>query len=313
MWVTHSFLKKHNILGMNHRNIEYINKYNQRKYYVFVDNKLNTKQRAEKFNIPTPMLQGVIRYQYEISKFEKIIQNLKSFVIKPSKGAVGKGIVVIAKHSNNNYITSSGKNISQDKLKRHLSNILAGLYSLAGSPDVAIIEDMIETEDSLKNLSYEGVPDIRVIVFKGFPVMAMLRLSTKASDGKANLHRGGIGVGLDIKTGTALNAIQYSRCITKHPDTGLDLNDITIPNWKDLLLLAAKCYEMTKLGYIGVDIVIDKNRGPLILEVNARPGLAIQVANGEGLLYRLKKIELLDLDIYFNPEERVEQVLNTLF
>lgn len=308
MLISPFFLSKQGILGMNRRNVDYINKYNQRQYYVVVDNKLNTKQMASKFNIPTPTLQGVIRYQYEILHFEKIVKDLKSFVIKPSKGAVGKGIIVVKEHSNGVFTTSSGKKISLDNIKRHLSNILAGLYSLAGSPDVVIIEDMIETEESLKELSFEGVPDIRVIVFKGFPVMAMLRLSTKVSDGKANLHKGGVGVGLDIKTGRALNAIQFSKPITKHPDSGIDLKEISISNWKELLLLAARCYEMTKLGYIGVDIVIDKNLGPLILEVNARPGLAIQVASGLGLLPRLKKIEQLDFDLYYRPEDRVEQI-----
>jgi glutathione synthase/RimK-type ligase-like ATP-grasp enzyme len=34
---------------------------------------------------------------------------------------------------------------------------------------------------------------------------------------------------------------------------------------------------------VGVDLVIDVERGPLMLEVNARPGLQIQVINGEGL------------------------------
>jgi D-alanine-D-alanine ligase-like ATP-grasp enzyme len=32
-----------------------------------------------------------------------------------------------------------------------------------------------------------------------------------------------------------------------------------------------------------VDLVIDADLGPLMLEVNARPGLQIQVINGQGL------------------------------
>jgi glutathione synthase/RimK-type ligase-like ATP-grasp enzyme len=55
--------------------------------------------------------------------------------------------------------------------------------------------------------------------------------------------------------------------------------------------LAASCYELTGLGYQGVDIVLDKDKGPMILELNARPGLNIQMANRSRLLPRLNLVE----------------------
>jgi len=124
--------------------------------------------------------------------------------------------------------------------------------------------------------------------------MGMLRLATKESDGKANLHQGAIGVGLDIATGHALRAVQHNNIVTHHPDTGADLSDIQISNWQELLLLTAQCYEVSRLGYLGCDIVVDRDRGPLILELNARPGLSIQIANNTGLLQRLQHIESFD-------------------
>jgi alpha-L-glutamate ligase-like protein len=139
--------------------------------------------------------------------------------------------------------------------------------------------------------TYEGVPDIRVIVFKGYPVMAMMRLSTAASDGKANLHQGAVGVGLNIATGAALRAVQFDRPCFSHPDTGHDLASLVVPQWETLLNLAAGCYEMTGLGYLGTDMVLDRQHGPMLLELNARPGLAIQMTNGEGLRRRLDLIE----------------------
>ena len=45
------------------------------------------------------------------------------------------------------------------------------------------------------------------------------------------------------------------------------------------------------MGYLGVDIVIDATAGPLMLELNARPGLNIQIANQEGLVHRLRSVE----------------------
>jgi alpha-L-glutamate ligase-like protein len=170
---------------------------------------------------------------------------------------------------------------------------------------VAIIEALVETTDTFEAVSFEGVPDIRLIVFKGFPVMGMLRLATHASDGKANLHQGAVGVGLDIGSGRAIAAVQHNRLIEAHPDTGADLRGIAVPNWQQLLTLAARCFEATRLGYLGCDIVIDRHAGPLLLELNARPGLSIQIANADGLLPRLQHIETLDSP-FMTVQDRVE-------
>ncbi len=194
-------------------------------------------------------------------------------------------------------------------IRRHMSNILAGLYSLGGSSDVAIIEDLIAFDDCFAGYSHEGVPDIRIIVFRGYPVMAMLRLATHASDGKANLHQGAVGVGLALDTGRCLKAAQFGRPIKLHPDTGRALSDIHISGWRDILLLAAQCYDMTGLGYIGTDIVLDKFAGPQLLELNARPGLSIQITNGRGLLPRLRHIEGMTRNRRFRTEQRVDYVM----
>jgi alpha-L-glutamate ligase-like protein len=175
---------------------------------------------------------------------------------------------------------------------------------------VAIIEALVKVSRLFNNVSHEGVPDIRIIVFRGYPVMGMLRLATHASDGKANLHQGAIGVGLDIGTGRSVAAVQNNRLITHHPDTGASLEQLEIPDWKRLLNLAARCYEVTGLGYMGCDLVIDETRGPLLLEMNARPGLSIQIANQQGLLPRLRHIEQLE-DFYVTVEDRVEYAMAT--
>ena len=49
--------------------------------------------------------------------------------------------------------------------------------------------------------------------------------------------------------------------------------------------------DATELGYVGADVVIDQRRGPVILELNARPGLGVQLANHCGLAARLEEID----------------------
>ncbi len=309
-WISPRQLNRIGLLNMNRRNVDYIARYNERRCYPLVDNKLKTKLAVAEYDIKTPELLLVVRHQHEISRFREIAKDLVGFAIKPAKGSGGKGITVIIGRDEDYYVKASGARVGTSVLERHLTNILAGLYSLAGTPDVAIIEGLIESAPSLARYSFQGVPDIRIIVFRGYPVMAMLRLATKASDGKANLHQGAVGVGLDIGTGRSLNAIQFNRRVTLHPDTGLALANIKIDAWEEMLEMAARCYEATGLGYMGVDLVIDANKGPLLLELNARPGLAIQMANGQGLLPRLRIIEALKRP-HFTPQERASFALKT--
>ncbi|CAH0533182.1 hypothetical protein VST7929_01044 [Vibrio stylophorae] len=306
-YTTPAKLRKKGIMGMNQRNIGFISRYNDRSKFPLVDDKLKTKQIAEKAGATVPKLLGVISNQGDIRHIFNMLPEHAGFVIKPAQGSGGKGILVITHHQDGVFTKPSGSTVDRIDIQRHVTNVLAGLFSLGGKNDVAIIESLIEFDDVFDGFSYEGVPDIRVIVFKGYPVMAMMRLSTAASDGKANLHQGAVGVGIDLATGTALRAVQFNQPVTHHPDTGRALKELTVPHWPRLLELAASAWEMTGLGYIGTDMVLDKQRGPMVLELNARPGLAIQTANGQGLLPRLRFIERLG---YEGPartaKERVE-------
>ncbi|WP_192867883.1 alpha-L-glutamate ligase-like protein [Thaumasiovibrio subtropicus] len=299
-------LRTKGIMGMNQRNISYISRYNDRTKYPLVDDKLKTKVIAQKHGATVPELIGIVDNQAEVKRIHKMVEEWPGFVIKPAQGSGGKGILVITSHKDGVYTKPSGATIGKQDVERHITNTLAGLFSLGGKNDVAMVENLIEFDDVFDGFSYEGVPDVRIIVFKGYPVMAMMRLSTAASDGKANLHQGAVGVGIDIATGKAINAVQFNKPVTHHPDTGKDLRTLQVPHWERLLHLASSAWEMTGLGYMGTDMVLDKRRGPMVLELNARPGLAIQIANNTGLLPRLQLIERMGEQLeYPKPAERV--------
>ena len=124
------------------------------------------------------------------------------------------------------------------------------------------------------------------------------------------MHQGAVGVGINIVDGTATAAVQFDRPVSTHPDTGHDLLNIKIEGWQEMLHLSASCYEMSGLGYLGADVVLDHNRGPMILELNARPGLAIQTANRMGMLPRLQAIEAIVGRREPSIEQRVDYVVN---
>lgn len=290
-WALPHELHAKGIVGMNRRNMRYIARYNPRHLYPLVDDKLQTKMLASRHGITTPELIATVTSQGDVVGLIARLQGRDRFVIKPAKGSGGKGILLIDRVEGDNFVKPNGTSIDRETLEQHVSNILSGIYSLGGATDVALIEAMINFDPRLLEYTYEGVPDIRVIVFLGFPVMAMMRLSTSASDGKANLHKGAVGVGIDIGSGRAIRGVQFDHPCERHPDTGHELASLQIPSWRTLLLQAAGCYEMTGLGYIGTDMVLDRDFGPMLLELNARPGLTIQIANGEGLRHRLELIE----------------------
>ena len=284
-------LNKRGVLGLNRRNAEFTLGYNPRHLYPLVDDKLNTKQLATKAGIAVPKLYGVIEIEWQVRQLSEVVAPYDDFVVKPAQGSGGDGILVIANCRKDRYKKVSGEWITEDNLEHHVSNILSGLYSLGGQPDKALIEYRVQFDPIFQPISYQGVPDIRIIVFLGVPVMAMVRLPTKMSDGKANLHQGAIGAGIDIASGTTLTGVWNNDIVTEHPDTETPITGIQIPQWNTLLELASRCFGLTGLGYQGVDIVLDKHLGPLILELNARPGLNIQIANRGGLLQRLRIVE----------------------
>ena len=279
------------VLGINRRNAEYTLKYNPRRLYPLVDDKLRTKHLAAEAGMAVPELYGLVETEYQVRTLSDLLERYHDFAIKPSRGSGGRGIMVIAGRSKDLYRDAGGSIVSQDEINHHVLNILSGMYSLGGQPDKTLIEYRVKFDPVFEDISYRGVPDIRIIVFLGVPVMSMVRLPTRMSGGKANLHQGAIGAGIDIRTGLTLTAVWRNGIVTEHPDTGDEITGIEVPHWPDLLALAARCYELTGLGYIGVDLVLDRGKGPLILELNARPGLNIQIANRAGLFPRLKLIE----------------------
>jgi alpha-L-glutamate ligase-like protein len=304
-------LREIGVLGMNRRNAEYIMRSNPRSSFPLVDDKLKTKQLAEAHQIPTPPLFHVIEHHGDMPGLEKVLSGHQDFVVKPARGAGGSGIVLVKGHTPGGFIKQNGEVLLVEDLTYHISDILSGIYSLEGLEDRAFVESLVHPDTIFDAVTYCGVPDIRIIVYRGVPAMSMVRLPTQASDGKANLHRGAIGVGIDMAEGTTLAGVHRSGVVTHHPDTNKPVTGIQVPHWERMLLIAAKAVDMTGLHYLGVDLVIDQERGPLLLELNARPGLQIQIANQAGLLRRLELIDKAPPEIFATPETRIAWALDT--
>ena len=286
------------LLGMNARNLDYIRPYNRKKAKRLADDKILSKRVLKKGGIPVPGLIAKIRTVEELDNFDWS-KLPAGFALKPNRGYGGGGILVVygkKKNRENTWIKADGSVITIEDLQAHIRNILDGAFSLANIPDSAFFEERLTLLKLFKPYAYKGIPDIRVIVFNKIPVMAMLRLPTKESGGKANLQQGGIGVGIDLATGVTTTAVLgKGKIIDYVPGTRMLLSGIKIPYWKDILLLAVRAQEISGMGFLGADVAIDRERGPVFLEINARPGLSIQVANLSGLKERLERIKGLKI------------------
>jgi len=290
-------LRDAGVIGINERNESLVGKYNHRRAIRLVDDKRLTKKLAAEAGISTPELFGTATNLSDCRKVAGMICSQNGAVIKPAHGSQGKGILILLNQTcprRPEWQRNGGKPVAEHDIHFHVQNVMSGMYSLGGEPDTAMVEERIRFDDVFGDISVGGVPDIRIVALKGVPIAAMLRLPTAESDGKANLHQGGVGVGIHIPTGVTHSAMQHGRRVQHHPDTGAPLNGISIPGWREMLEIASKSYEVTGLGYLGIDIVLDRNKGPMLLELNARPGLAIQIANGQGLRQRVQAVGEID-------------------
>lgn len=284
------------ILGLNERNISYVKKYNLPSARKIADNKLLTKKILSEIEVPTTRVLHIIKNTEQLSQLD--IETLpKTFVVKPGSGVAGQGIEIIYnRDKQGNFINALGQKISPEALNSLMASILEGAFSLNYSPDKVLIEERVQPHHKLRPYSYKGVPDIRVIVFKNVPVMAMIRWPTKDSAGRANFSQGAAGSGIDLATGITTHTIKETkegRIIDLEfvENTRIRYSGFKVPYWDKILTNAVKSAKAAGLGFCGVDFLIDRERGPLVVEINARPGLRIQLANQDGLRWRLAQIK----------------------
>ncbi len=279
--------KRPEVLTMNQRNLMYIYPSNPRASFPLADNKLLTKELLTKKDIPMPDTYYIYDSFYGLRNLEAELAQLSDFVIKPAQGSGGGGILVIVDRDDTHWITAGGHRYTLDDLKEHLSDIIFGIHSL-GLNDQAMIEARIIQHEAMNKIYCDGLADLRIIVYQHNPVMAMLRIPTDESDGKANLHQGAIGAGVDIETGKINHAIHENESITHHINTQFSMSGFEVPHWNEAIAIATTVSQVVPLKYIGVDIALSES-GPVLLEINVRPGIAIQNANNEGLRLALSR------------------------
>lgn len=305
-------MKIRDVLGLNSRNHLYTSVYNTRLGKTTANSKLLTKKTLRIAKVRVPETYAVINSMEALEKFD-FLTLPTDFVVKPNNGLGGQGIVVIEKQGEyaGEWIDSTGTLWRVSDIKLHIADILAGRYSMDDVSDIAYIEERVRVHPVFEKYSYHGTPDIRVIVFNKIPIMSYVRLPTEESGGRANLFQGAAAVGIDIATGITTYGVHHAKPTEFFPGTRRRLANIQVPQWEEILETAIAASEAIGLGYMASDIVlqpsvenhksqisnsqIGSQSVPMILEVNAQPGLKIQIANRAGLRERLARVKGLKI------------------
>jgi len=285
-------LQARDILGMNARNHLFQSRYNRKSGKIIANSKLLTKSTLKKEKIPVPKLYRVFRKDEDVERYN-FTKLPDSFVVKPNKGLGGEGILVIDRGGvfAGEWVLTDGRTVSISDLQLHLNDILSGKYSLYDLPDFAFVEERIPVHKSFSKISFQGTPDVGILIFNRVPVMAFLRLPTQESGGKANMFQGAIACGIDIATGITVHAVKHTHSVRFFPGSRRKLVGVKVPDWDEVLDVALDTSRAVGLGYCRVDLAIHPKRGPVVLEINAQPGLKIQLSNMRPLRRRLLRVE----------------------
>lgn len=281
------------VLGLNARNLLYVYQLNPRRHFPLADNKIRTKRALLKAGVPAPASLALMTGLAEVSRAKDFLIRTREFVVKPAQGRQGSGIVVITGHDGERFVGPGGRRLTWEDLKRCMGDILFGVHSV-GHSDTVLVEKRLRPHAAYGGLAEYGLPDVRVILLHAAPAMAMMRVPTRDSGGRANLHQGAVGLALRLSDGLAFRASIRGTVVSTHPDNGHRLTGFHLDLWDEIVALARRAAACLPLPFLGVDIVLDEEDGPVVMEVNVRPGLEIQNVNGVGLRGRLQRLVALE-------------------
>ena len=159
------------------------------------------------------------------------------------------------------------------------------IYDRLATYPEGVVEAFIKQHPEMCKLSPTSVNSLRFVTFSSNtkPVTADGKMMDIAysivrfgREGAIvdNLHSGGMVANVDLETGclSTDGADRNGDLWVDHPDTGVTIKGFKVPYFEEAREMVKEAIATRKVeGYIGWDIAISEN-GPMLLEVNDRPG-----------------------------------------
>lgn len=223
----------------------------------------------------------------EISKEEfcSRFKGSKRIIYKPVAGHRGEGIRTYR--------------LKEDNLEE--------VYEKLAKRKKGIVEEYVVQHEEMLRLSPGAVNTLRIVTVSSssFEIpgtdshVAVAYSSLRIGGGKAvvdNFHQGGMVAGVGLEDGIIeTRAVDMDMNIFEtHPMTGVQIKGFKIPYFKEAIDMVVEICEKKKIdGYIGWDMAITEN-GPVIIEVNASPGVRLltmpYLAEGIGKKHEMRKL-----------------------
>lgn len=224
---------------------------------------LYDKERTNKYFAEYVRRPWCVNTKVDYDDFAKIFANVKRVIYKPNAGHRGYGIEAFDLTENN----------------------VREVYDILASYPIGVVEEFIVQHPSMSKLSPASVNSLRFVTVSSnsTPVTpdgkyadiaySIVRIG-RGDSIVDNLHSGGMVANVDIETGKlATNGADRNGCMFEcHPETDTPIKGFDIPYFKEAYDMVISAIETRKVeGYLGWDIAIGEN-GPMLLEVNDRPG-----------------------------------------
>ena len=196
-------------------------------------------------------------------QFSETFKDTTRVMYKPIAGHRGYGVEAI-------YLTPENMKEVYDRLATY--------------PE-GVVEAFIKQHPEMCKLSPTSVNSLRFVTFSSntTPVTpdgkmvdiaySIVRFGREGSI-VDNLHSGGMVANVDLETGCLATdgADRNGDMWITHPDTGVTIKGFQVPYFEEARAMVMDAITTRKVeGYIGWDIAISEN-GPMLLEVNDRPG-----------------------------------------
>ena len=256
LWTRAARLRSLGILGMNRRNSECILDLNPRSRFPQVDDKKRMRDLCRSIGVATPDLYAVVAAHSALRRLQGVLERRKDFVIKPSRGAGGRGVLVVVGRDGSAFMRHNGERLEMGDVSQHVSSIISGLFSF--SRPMRRSSSRVIGDPAFEQISYQGRRHSR----DRLPLRAdygHASATARLSGGRANLHQRHRRRSEPESANRTSGAAKPSdRAPPRHRRGVIGF----APGWRQILDMAcasaSDCF-----GYVGVDIVIDRNRGLL--------------------------------------------------